>query len=177
MVERCDLSLLCLVETRNRADKIQDIHLLSGWSFEFCNSNQGLGEIWLVWNKDCLNVHICQKLPQVMHCKISPNDMNLNCCCSFGYASYDGIDRRELWQNLAYFKRTVDDFPWILVGDFNVVCRPNERLGGSVLNGLEMEFSQCVANLELVDHSAVGCFLLGVIEEMIRSLLPKSWIR
>jgi hypothetical protein len=48
IVKRCDLSLLCLVETRVRADKIQDIHLLSGWSFEFCNSNQGLGEIWLV---------------------------------------------------------------------------------------------------------------------------------
>ncbi len=81
-------------------------------------------------------MHICQKLPQVMHCKISSNDMNLNCYCSFIYASNDGIDRKELWQNLASFKSIVDDSPWNLADDFNVVCRPNERLGGSVLMAL-----------------------------------------
>ena len=44
MVKRCDLSLVCLVETKVRADNIQDIHLLPHWNFEFCNSDQRLGE-------------------------------------------------------------------------------------------------------------------------------------
>jgi hypothetical protein len=104
MVKRLDLCLVCLVETRVRLENTLEVRgsLLPGWEFYFCCSANGLGKIWLFWKKEVLDPHIYQKLPQVLHCKISYG--SLMCFCSFVYASNDGIIKRELLKNLECFR-------------------------------------------------------------------------
>ena len=154
MVKRLDLCLVCLVETRVRLENTLEVRgsLLPGWEFYFCCSANGLGKIWLFWKKEVLDPHIYQKLPQVLHCKISYG--SLMCFCSFVYASNDGIIRRELWKNLECFRNSVGQSPWLIVGDFNVVKSPCEKLGGNV-SGYENDLLQCLNSLEIDDYPAV----------------------
>uniref|UniRef100_A0A2N9FNM3 Reverse transcriptase domain-containing protein n=1 Tax=Fagus sylvatica TaxID=28930 RepID=A0A2N9FNM3_FAGSY len=158
MVKRLDLSLICLVETRVRLENTHEVResILPGWEFVFCCSDNGLGKIWLFWKKEMLDLHVFQKLPQVIHCKISYGILNYY--CSFVYASNDGIVRRELWHSLDCFRKTFAQSPWLVAGDFNVVKSPNEKLGGCILSGYENEFLQCVNSFEVDDYPAIGCF-------------------
>ena len=103
-----------------------------------------------------LDLHVFQKLPQVIHCKISYDILNYY--CSFVYASNDGIVRRKLWHSLDCFRKTFTQSPWLVAGDFNVVKSPNEKLGGCILSGYENEFLQCVNSFEVDDYPAIGCF-------------------
>ena len=106
MVKRLDLSLICLVETRVRLENTYEVResILPGWEFVFCCSDNGLGKIWLFWKKEMLDLHVFQKLPQVIHCKISYEILNYY--CSFVYASNDGTVRRELCHSLDCFRKT-----------------------------------------------------------------------
>uniref|UniRef100_A0A2N9HVI1 Uncharacterized protein n=1 Tax=Fagus sylvatica TaxID=28930 RepID=A0A2N9HVI1_FAGSY len=61
--------------------------------------------------------------------------------------------RRELWKNLECFRNSVGQSPWLIVGDFNVVKSPCEKLGGNV-SGYENDFLQCLNSLEIDDYPA-----------------------
>jgi hypothetical protein len=61
-----------------------------------------------------------------------------------------------LWNNLLNYKRGLGDGRWCVVGDFNAVCRGEERIGVNNVNGVStspesIEFRSFLEELELVD--------------------------
>lgn len=77
---------------------------------------------------------------------------------SFIYGLNEGVDRRSLWANLGHFANIVGNHPWVLSGDFNVVCKPCEKLGKAPTTCYEQEFNQCIVLMEVLDHPAVECY-------------------
>lgn len=47
------------------------------------------------------------------------------------YASCDSTKRRILWNDLSY---AVPSCPWLIAGNFNIVCSQEEKLGGNPIN-------------------------------------------
>jgi hypothetical protein len=77
------------------------------------------------------------------------------------YSKCDLASKRTLWNNIINCKRGLGDGRWCVVGDFNAVCCPEERVGVNVDEGgtpsTEMvEFRHFLEKLELVDLPLLG---------------------
>jgi hypothetical protein len=77
------------------------------------------------------------------------------------YSKCDIASKRILWSNLLNCKRGLGEGRWCVVGDFNAVCRMEERMGvnsvdSSNVSSEVMEFNNFVDNIELVDLPLLG---------------------
>ena len=95
---------------------------------------------------------------QCLYCWIQLVNTQYAFFLTFVYASNDSIDRRELWSKLEDLHPSIGNSPWLLVGDFNVIKHPSEKLGGRILNTYEQDFLACSETIGVVDHLAVGCY-------------------
>jgi hypothetical protein len=68
------------------------------------------------------------------------------------------MDRKMMWINLASMKTRIAANPWIICGDFDVVKSLAEKWGSNKLNSYEVEFGQCLNDLEVLDLNFSGCF-------------------
>lgn len=69
---------------------------------------------------------------------------------TFVYAKCYYVERRELWRQLEECQAS--DLPWLVLGDFNVICTDAERIGGNPRALLSMrEFNDCLHHCGLFD--------------------------
>jgi hypothetical protein len=74
------------------------------------------------------------------------------------YGANQGLDKRGLLQRLLSLKMSAGCFPWLIVGDFNVVRTSPEKWGSTGLNCYEKEFGDCDISLEVDDLAYSGPF-------------------
>ncbi|GJY81539.1 RNA-directed DNA polymerase, eukaryota, reverse transcriptase zinc-binding domain protein [Tanacetum coccineum] len=99
-------------------------------------------------------IHGCKK---AMLCLIETMDRRVKFFCGFIYASNSSIERRELWSTLMNHKVIADTYPWALIGDFNVILKPEEQSNGpSGLNSEMCDFRDVVNSLEIDDICSSG---------------------
>nr|GEV95401.1 hypothetical protein [Tanacetum cinerariifolium] len=92
-----------------------------------------------------------------MLCLIESVDNKVNFFCSFIYASNSNNERRELWSNLMNHKSIAGIHSWTLMGDFNVILKPEEQSNGSSgLTSDMSEFRDAVNSLEIDDLCSSG---------------------
>ena len=75
------------------------------------------------------------------------------------YAPCEIESKRQLWQMLLSRKNQSQVQPWCLVGDFNCIRHPAERMGSSHYNSdvnLIAEFNDWLAQMEVDDIPCVG---------------------
>ncbi|MCH86627.1 LINE-1 reverse transcriptase like, partial [Trifolium medium] len=77
------------------------------------------------------------------------------------HSKCDLVSKRRHWNNLILCKRGLGDGRWCVVGDFNAVCRSEERFGVNSVGGAStpteiIEFRRFLEDLELVDLPLVG---------------------
>ena len=84
------------------------------------------------------------------------------------YGPTNDLLRRELWAELQSV-HLVWNLPWVVFGDFNVVCFPSERLGCTRLTPPMVDFSGFIESSHLVDlpHWEV-VLILGVMVQRFR---------
>ncbi|XP_074283305.1 uncharacterized protein LOC141607855 [Silene latifolia] len=73
------------------------------------------------------------------------------------YAFNEGTDRIGLWNCLNNYAAGCTD-PWAIVGDFNTVMNPDERLGGQTKPEDMEAFVDFMNNCDMVDIQATGAF-------------------
>jgi exonuclease III len=77
------------------------------------------------------------------------------------YSKCDIASKRNLWANLINCKRGLGDGRWCVVGDFNAVCKMEERVGVNLgenrnVSTEVIEFHKFLEDLELVDLPLLG---------------------
>lgn len=65
-----------------------------------------------------------------------------------GYNS--SVDRRGLWRDLRFLPSCIDDSPWVQMGEYNIVRRESERLGGFDVQSAA-EFNSCLVDIGMDD--------------------------
>ena len=69
---------------------------------------------------------------------------------TFVYAS-NSIDEREcLWHDLVQLN-VDNNYPWIGFGDFNMVLKMDEKIGGLMVNPMDCSFGNCLFDCGLDD--------------------------
>nr|GFB63069.1 hypothetical protein [Tanacetum cinerariifolium] len=113
--------------------------------------------IILGWNKDLVDVLLLTQTSQVVHTKVLHKADDKVLHCSFIYAGNKTIERRTLWADLDLHKYVVWDFPWVLMGDFNVALNMEDSyLGSTKMNSAMCDFKDCVKKIEVIDINSFG---------------------
>lgn len=77
--------------------------------------------MWITWGPNALDVQELRINRQTIDCKVLIRNSG-NC-----YNTRE--ERYELWRDLTSFSRTVGNFPWLVMRDFNVVICQEEEHG------------------------------------------------
>ena len=75
------------------------------------------------------------------------------------YAPCDMVGKRQLWQELSRRKLHSQDICWCLIGDFNCIRHPLERMGsnrGNSESNIMSDFNDWLAVMEVEDIPSVG---------------------
>ncbi|KAL0439659.1 UNVERIFIED_CONTAM: hypothetical protein Slati_2448900 [Sesamum latifolium] len=107
--------------------------------------------IWIAWDSDYLHVDILDMSTQFVHCLIFIRQLHVSVALTIAYGANDRTIRRDLWQSLISLADTMDDDPWLVGGDFNVVFYDSEVCGLAGDTHLAMEeFWDCIMTTGLV---------------------------
>ncbi|XP_039038038.1 uncharacterized protein LOC120175481 [Hibiscus syriacus] len=134
-VEKLQVEILCLFETRIRENKAQDV----------------IAQIWILWKKN-LQFSVLKVADQSI--TIQGNLGGRNVYISAVYGSNSGAIRKELWNQLYEVNDLVGSNIWIVEGDFNVTAEALESSSfedGHLSSYME-DLQNCMTNLRLVDH-------------------------
>ncbi|XP_039022529.1 uncharacterized protein LOC120155005 [Hibiscus syriacus] len=149
------VEVLCLLETRVKPEKFEDIINLkfSTWNYFTNYDHASNGRIWFLWKKG-LDLSLCHVTAQCITAKIIRN--GVPCFISAIYGNNDGTQRKLLWQHLKDLDSSIGSFPCILGGDFNIFLysvesSDHDTLGSYTSNEMK-DFQDTIHDLLLQDH-------------------------
>ncbi|CAL1361959.1 unnamed protein product [Linum trigynum] len=124
-------NIVIIVEPRVSGATAQNVIKEMGYDKQLVVDALGFsGGIWLLWNEAEFNISRVDSQAQFIHVLAArtgrPEDKwNLTAV----YANPAPIQRRQLWAALRRISES-QELPWILMGDFNSILHPSEKLGG-----------------------------------------------
>ena len=175
------LDILGILESKLSSGKLALV-LKNKFKGRLCFDNFHLhsgGRILILWDSNKVHVDLIDISAQVIHCKATCKISFISFHISFVYAYNSVVGRRPLWLNLRDFCEHHSG-PWILLGDFNTVLKPEERCNGlPVSNYVCKDFAECCEDLGLSDLPSAGCFYTWsnntVMSKLDRVLVNNFW--
>ncbi|KAL5165238.1 putative ribonuclease H protein [Glycine soja] len=150
LVGKHKIDLLCLQETKRDSTDRAPFQALWGHSdfdWEWFPADNTAGGLLCVWNNNNFQVDI--KIAERGF--IMLEGVWLRVVVANIYASCELESKRQLWQRLYLMKNQSQVQCWCLVGDFNCIRHPAERVGSTLCNpdtNLIAEFNEWLAEME-----------------------------
>ncbi|KAL0451204.1 UNVERIFIED_CONTAM: hypothetical protein Slati_1098500 [Sesamum latifolium] len=100
---------------------------------------------------DEVDVTVISVYSQMIHCSVLIRHLHISVLVSMIYGTNDGVERRQLWDSLVQLVDSIDDEPWLVMGDFNTVADMSEVCGysGDIRVAME-EFQDCISQTGLI---------------------------
>ena len=153
------ITLCGLNETKVRSARSSTIakSLLPGWKFLFNYSKHKVGRIWVAWEPSQVSICLLSTTYQVIHTSVNILDSQQSFLASFVYGMNSDLERSTLWAELSTFSQSAHSQPWIVLGDFNSMRFPSEKVGGDISWDSAMEsFNICCHATEIDDLKFTG---------------------
>ena len=145
------IHLLVILEPMVDNSKLLNFQLSLQFHGSCCNT---AGKIWCFW-MDSFQCSITLNHDQCLNLHCKSGELEEGFMFSAIYAKCSKVERRSLWDSLISLSST--SLPWILGGDFNIVRRAHERLGGRDIDfSAAVEFNDCINSCGLVEPNFVG---------------------
>jgi exonuclease III len=158
------IDFLALQETK--MEEITESFCFSLWGSDDCDwayqpSTGRSGGILSIWSKSNNSLIFSFKGEGFVGVCLEWGRTKTICIIVNVYSKCDLASKRNLWSSLLNCKRGIGDGCWCVVGDFNAVCRVEERVGVTAedrrTSALEVrEFCNFMEELELVDLPLLG---------------------
>ncbi|XP_074283054.1 uncharacterized protein LOC141607602 [Silene latifolia] len=154
-----EVGLFGFLETKVNGASVSNISttMLDGWSVTTNNGSHKRGRVWILWRPILFDVQILQYDAQFIHTKVVARVSQQCFFLTMVYAFNEGTARRDLWEKLERINGQWNG-PCPIVGDFNTVITPDERVGENTKQSYMDEFIECLANCEVADLAATGAF-------------------
>ncbi|KAL9239109.1 hypothetical protein vseg_013460 [Gypsophila vaccaria] len=155
-LKRNNVGLFGLLETKIRNKALnRAVDNLDSRCISTNNGYHSGGRIWIVWQPTIFKLQFIEYNAQFVHIKVESllhrHWFYLTFVCAF-----NGIHEREaLWFHLRKLEQQCQR-PWAVVGDFNCVLSPTERVGGNASIAEISPFKSCVDDCGLVDIKSIG---------------------
>lgn len=127
-------SVLALLETKvNSKFVLPRIYKYSSFNKSVCVEAKGfVGGIWLLWDENSISLEVASIHDQVITAIIQ-NQNKAACVIYVVYASPNVMVRSFLWEFLRSLGH-VFTAPWLLIGDWNQVLHPWDKMGGRLVS-------------------------------------------
>ncbi|XP_074315209.1 uncharacterized protein LOC141651393 [Silene latifolia] len=175
---------LAILETRVKVVNASKIaKKLSNWKL-ICNYEKHYnGRIWLFYNPSTISIFDLRVEAQMISCVAHHHASNQDLQVSLVYGFNAARDRDHLWSALRATRTTL---PWIVLGDFNIVRSPEEKLSPNppVLQDM-LDFDSCLSSCCLDDLNSTGIHLtwtnkqdpqFRVWSKLDRALVNPAWL-
>ncbi|XP_074305627.1 uncharacterized protein LOC141640848 [Silene latifolia] len=181
-----DVGLFGLLETKINGRNVHNVTstMLDGWCVTTNSHYRKGGRVWIMWRPNLFDVLVDQYDAQFIHTRVTSRISQQYFWLTLVYAFNDGTDRRELWSNLGVIAGRCQG-PWAIVGDFNTVINPMERLGGNTKKSDMDEFIECLDECGMTDIAATGAYYTWnnkqepstrVYSRLDRFLINQEWL-
>ncbi|KAM7462180.1 hypothetical protein LguiA_030314 [Lonicera macranthoides] len=128
---------------------------IPNWGLVHNTPTNGVGRVWITWNPKVFDIQVLQLHTQSVDCLVTITQKVFAVTGVYGYNTSE--ERWDLWRDLRRSSNAMGQFPWILMGDFNIVRTHEERVGGNMVDRAEMEdFNCCLHDIEVDDMSTKG---------------------
>ncbi|KAG5548914.1 hypothetical protein RHGRI_014320 [Rhododendron griersonianum] len=180
------LSLVGLIEHKVREPKVPTMikSMFPLWNFVSNHPSSTMGRLLICWNPLVFHVQVLCQSSQYVHCKVLTCDGQHSFDATFIYGATSYLERQQLWADLQHLCVIT---PWVVLGDFNAIKSPTEKVGGDrAWTSWMEEFNSCLQSTELVDLRFSGCYYtwsnkqLGdahISTKIDRVLVNERWIK
>ncbi|KAL7184384.1 hypothetical protein ACSBR2_026520 [Camellia fascicularis] len=155
-----DINIVGLLETKVIDSNHVRIlnHVLHDWVSLANYEHAILGRIWVCWNPAFCTIDVLDSSDQHMWCKIKVLNGDIHFFACFVYAQNTYGLRRPLFNKLEVLAQLYRYSPCILLGDFNAIRFPYEKVGGDhSWSSCKNEFNLFINQSELDDLNYGGC--------------------
>ncbi|XP_073041793.1 uncharacterized protein [Primulina eburnea] len=180
-IKKRNLSILGLLEVKVKEHLVDRMMATNfpGLSFiqNFLLSDKIL--ILLMLNISFVIVDLFEMTDQVIHVNVVCLHSHRVFVISFVYGLNSVVERRPLWDFLMGRGDSVV-LPWKVLGDFNCVLFPHEKMGGLPIRPCDIvDLRRCISHLELSYVNHVGCFFtwstLAISSKLDRVMVNHHW--
>lgn len=152
--QKNNLDLIGLLETKIEISNLaatQANLALSGWHFISNIHHTTHCRILVGWNSHKLNLTYEDSSPQWLSCKVTTPSSTHPLKITFIYGHNTPSERTLLWNHLCQESTRNVGLPWVVMGDFNAILTPDDRIGGDTnWYRHQDDFSNCVRQSELI---------------------------
>ena len=156
LIANQNAGLVGLLETRIKTHNLGKmyVNMFNSWCFSSNNPWHAGGRIAIAWNPMLFHVNILFCSSQMMHLYVELINNKKKFYITFVYAFNKEEDRKTLWADLS---RLNSKDPWVVLGDFNAILDPGDRVGERSHNAVSEGFLQVFQNCKLEDVRYGGC--------------------
>ncbi|XP_070020740.1 uncharacterized protein [Nicotiana sylvestris] len=109
-----------------------------------------------MWNPNKLDFKLISMTNQVIHGAVKSSNIPVEFYFSAIYGQYTMEDRRSLWLHLRDIANGIQG-PWLVMGDFNTILRPEDRVNGNVVTDAEArDFNDFIVDTGMGELKTVG---------------------
>lgn len=176
LVRKYNLSLIGLLEHKIKEPNSNRIlnSMLPNWSFANNYPCAPVGRICVSWDPSIITLIVLAQSNQAIHCQIQSVSGGVHFLATFVYGSNIYFEREILQHDLSIWNSSS---PWVILGDFNALCYPSDKVGGNRHWPSYMDaFSNCICSNEVDDLRYSGCQLPGSISKTPIILSPQRLI-
>ena len=91
-----------------------------------------MGEYGLCGTPEVIDVEVIFESDQLIHVAVKIYQKQISFLASFLYGLHSRGEQSSLWKSLVKIYGLAGNLSWIVMGDFNVVRRSEERVGGNL---------------------------------------------
>ncbi|XP_059285831.1 uncharacterized protein LOC132039351 [Lycium ferocissimum] len=144
--------MVAISEPMVHKNKVEGCKRFLGFNNCITNSNR---QIWC-FSRDSFIVSITKNQDQLITLKIQKNNNSQDLYVTVVYAKCTAVARVDLWCSLEDLNNKIN-IPWCIVGDFNVILHPEEKIGGRPhRNANSFDFTECMDSCGMSDIGYTG---------------------
>ena len=154
LVEKKKVSFMGLLETKHkRFIRSRMKRMWGNHEYDICEvyaSDTNGGGVIAAWDTRTFSISNKYSGNRWILLEVCINRYNFECCVGVIYGLNDRVGRYALFEELKNIVVAINK-PILLMGDFNVILHPRERIGTFRCDLSMRDFSECILNLGLID--------------------------
>ena len=126
--------MIFLLETMVNEKHIKAIIPCMGFEhFDYVLPINHSGGLAVLWNSGIIHASVLIKEQRAIHMLVHDTENAKNSVISGIYAPAQEREKNSFWTNLSNLNNIID-VPWCLLGDFNELSKPSDKIGGTTLH-------------------------------------------